>query len=96
MGSGANASEEDFRNAIAAVQAYSQLLVEVSNTLSVAVNQTAQNMPGDENVKKINANLSKRIVKIHSVASESTDLAKKLSLKLQAIIDTSKSLTVDD
>ena len=90
----ANTGEDDYRNAIAALNQYQRKLIEICDTMQRAVNQTSQNLQGDANVKRIDESLQKYVINIHEVSMFAQDLAKQLSLQLDEIINSRNSISI--
>ena len=90
----ANTGEDDYRNAIAALNQYQRKLIEICDTMQRAVNQTSQNLQGDANVKRIDESLQKCVINIHEVSMFAQDLAKQLSLQLDEIINSRNSISI--
>lgn len=87
-----NANEDDYRQAIAELLDYQKKLIEISDLMQSAVNQTSKNLQGDDNVKAINHTLQKRIINIHEVSLQAKKVALLLSLELEEIQKTQKSI----
>ena len=91
-----NASEANYEQAIIALQQYQKKLLEVSDTMQSAVNQTDRNLQGDDNIRAINQTLQKRIIKIHEASLIAKQIALQLSLELEEIKKGQKKIYDND
>ncbi len=91
-----NASEANYEQAIIALQQYQKKLLEVSDTMQSAVNQTDRNLQGDDNIIAINQTLQKRIIKIHEASLIAKQIALQLSLELEEIKKGQKKIYDND